>query len=140
MSYVLWQSSASSNGKSITPNIKPTAAVIDFSVTVCEKLLPLRNTQATDVGTYSYFDTSLKIDARDNHGAWQYFPFIRTIMLPEGALEDFLSTSKNKDARNTFLKEKILNHDFGNVTFSVTVHDSVSGNKASQIGSSKKGS
>ena len=88
MSYVLWQSSASSNGKSTTPNIKPTAAVIDFSVTVCEKLLALRK--------------KLMLDARDNHGAWQYFPFIRTIMLPKGALEDILSTSKNKDARNTF--------------------------------------
>ena len=53
-------------------------------------------------------------------------------MLPKGELEDFLSNSINKD------EHKTLSHDFGNLTFYVTVHDTVSSNSASWIGSPEK--
>ena len=83
------------NGKSTTPNIKGTAAVVDLSAVVCAKaavtaaetfeqvslevVCSIQDTTTSysgvNVTTDSYFDRSLKTDARYNRDVGQYFPF-----------------------------------------------------------------
>ena len=146
-------------GKSTIPNIKPTAAIIDLSAVVCaraavttaktfekfsiEVICSIQDISAScsriDIATDSYFKMSLKNNTRDNRGVGQYFPFTSTTMLPKEFLKDFLSNSKNKDTLNIFMADKILNHDFGDVTVYVTLYDTVSCNREAEVASLEKG-
>ena len=75
-----------------------------------------------------YFDMELLWYAIQNRSVGQYFLFASTTILPKVFLKEFLRSPKNKDVRNIFVAEKILSHNFDNVTVYVALHDTLSSN------------
>ena len=96
----------------------------DFSCEIIHHLVNLSaGCSRIDVVTDSYFE--LKVHTRDKRESGQYFPFSGEILLPKDFSDNFLNNCKNKELLNMFLSERLLLHEFGDVTLIVTINDEI---------------
>ena len=63
----------------------------------------------------SYFEISLKRQTRSTRGYGQFFAFSSDTLLPKNFQDDFLKNDENKKRLNSFLAEKVIDNDFGDM-------------------------
>ena len=106
-----------------SPTLKLSAAIVNFSVVgyakvalaaaktfdqfSLEEVFSIHDIFVSclqiDVAAYSYSNTSLKTDTKDNRGVREYAHFTCTTILPLGYLKDFLINLNNKKCREQLI-------------------------------------
>ena len=129
---------------SFTSTLKKDAPILDFSaitkyegaattaITFNEFTDAIKSAQnlssgcsRIDIVCDSYFDISLKSHTREARGCKHFFPFTEATKIPNDFQGKFLRCSRNEVALNSFLKGKLLAHDFGEAILFISVKSKV---------------
>ena len=73
----------------------------------------------------SYFELSLKGQTRSTRGYGQFLALSSDTFLPKNFQDDFLKNDENKKRLNSFLAEKVIDKDFGDMPVVISVNNDI---------------
>ena len=80
----------------------------------------------------SYFELPLKGQTRSTRGYGQLLAFSSDTLLPKNFQDDFLKSGENKKRLNSFLAERVIDNDFGDMLVVISVNNDILLNTSSQ--------